>query len=213
VAMYRQLALACLAVALTAGIAGCGSSAGSGSADPLATDSVTTIIDAATANTIAAQSFTISGGTSENLSVDLTIVHGQGCSGTIVQGSTRWKLIWIGQTVYAHTGSMPANEWEKGASNTSSLQGLLDLCEPSSLLAALADASGSSATRSVTVYHGQPALTLTLTGTDQGNSQPGSIIVTDTQTPVLLDISQPGTGHFTFTGYGAAKTITPPAAS
>jgi hypothetical protein len=211
--MFRQIALACLAVALTAGITGCGSSGGSGSADPLATDNVTTIITEATADTIAAQSFTMSGGPSASVSVDLTIVRGVGCSGTIVQGTTKWTLIWTGNTVYAHSAQMPTNEWMRGTSNQSNLQGLVDLCMPSSLLAPLSASAATSAARSVTVFDGQQALALSLAGTDQGNSQPESIIVTDTQTPLLLDISQPGTGTLTFTGYGAAKTIAPPAAS
>ena len=211
VAMFRQLTLAYFAVALTAGITGCGSSGGSGGTGPLASDSAATILTEATANTIAAQSFTMSGGTTGQ-SVDLTIVRGLGCSGTIVQGTTKWKLIWIGKTIYAHQSGMPANEWMRGASSASNLQGLIALCQPSSLLGSLATSGVSSATRSVTVYGGQPALSLTLPVT-QNNVQPGSIVVTDTQTPVLLDISEPGTGHFTFTGYGATKTIAPPAAS
>jgi hypothetical protein len=211
--MFRQVALPCLAVALTAGIIGCGSSAGSGSTDPLEPDSAATIITEAKANTIAAQSFTVSGGTSASLSVDLTIVRGQGCAGTIVQGSTKSKLIWIGTTVYAHTASMPTDEWMRGASTASNVQGLLDLCKPGTLLAALSASGISSATRSVTVYDGQSALALSLPGTEQDNNEPGSIVVTDTQDPVLLNISEPGSGNFTFTGYGATKTITPPAAN
>jgi hypothetical protein len=211
--MFRQVALACLAVALTAGIAGCASSGGSGTADPLAPVSVTTIITEAKANTIGAQSFTVSGGTSASLSVDLTIVRGQGCTGTIVQGTTKSHLIWIGKTVYAHTATMPANEWMRGASSASDIQGLINLCKPSSLLAPLSASGFSSATRSVTVYDGQPAVAFTLPGTAQHNGQPGSIVVTDTQAPVLLNISESGSGNFTFTAYGAAKTITPPAGS
>ena len=207
-AMFRQLALAFLAVALTAGIIGCGSP---GSASPLASDSVTAIFAEATDNTIAAQSFTIAGGTSASLFVDLTIVRGLGCSGTIFQGTTTSKLIWVGPTVYEHTSGMPTNEWMEGASTSSALQGLIDLCNPSSLLAPLTATGISSATRSVTVYHGQPALSLTLPGTQQDPSQTGSIVVTDTQEPLLLDISEPGSGAFAFTGYGATKTITPPA--
>jgi hypothetical protein len=210
VAIFRQPALAFLAVALTAGITGCGSS---GSASPLAADSVTTIFIQATNNTIAAQSFTIAGGTSASLFVDLTIVRGLGCSGTIYQSTTTSKLIWIGQTVYEQTSGMPANEWMKGPSTASAVQGLIDLCNPSSLLAPLTAAGVSSATRSVTVYHGQPALALTLPGTQQDPSQTGSIVVTDTQKPLLLDISEPGSGAFAFTGYGTTKTITPPASS
>jgi hypothetical protein len=60
------------------------------------------------------------------------------------------------------------------------------------------------------VYHGQPALALTLPGTEQDPSQTGSIVVTDTQKPVLLNVSEPGSGAFAFTGYGATKTIAPP---
>lgn len=206
-AMFRQPALAYLAVALTAGITGCGSS---GSASALASDSATTIFAEATANTIAAQSFTIAGGTSSSLFVDLTIVRGLGCSGTIVQGTTTSKLIWIGKTVYEHTSGMPANEWMRGASTASGVQGLIALCNPSSLLAPLSATGISSATRSVTVYHGQPALALTLPGTEQDPSQTGSIVVTDTQKPVLLNVSEPGSGAFAFTGYGATKTIAPP---
>lgn len=208
--MFRQLALAFLAVALTAGITGCGSS---GSAGPLASDSTTTIFTEATANTIAAQSFTIAGGTSASLFVDLTIVRGLGCSGTVVQSTTTSKLIWIGQTVYEHTSVMPANEWMRGASTASGVQGLIALCNPASLLAPLSTAGVSGATRSVTVYHGQPALALTLPGTQQDPSQTGLIVVTDTQTPVLLEISEPGFGAFSFTGYGATKTIAPPGPS
>jgi hypothetical protein len=209
--MFRQVALVYLAAALAAGIAGCGSSGGSGDG-PLAPDSVTTIITEAKANTIAAQSFTISGGPA-SLSVHLTIVRGLGCTGTIVQGITKSKLIWIGKTVYAHTAGMPANEWMRGTSSASNVQGLLALCTPSSFLAALSGPGVSNATRSVTVYDGQPALAISLPGTGQGNGQSGSIVVTDTATPVLLNISAPGSGSFTFTGYGAAKTIAPPAAS
>ena len=204
--MFRRLAVACLAGALTAGITGCGSSSGS----PLASDSVATIISEATANTIAAQSFTLSGGTSASHSVDLTIVRGLGCSGTIVQGTATAKLIWIGKTVYAHSAGMPANTWMRGADDLASVQGLIALCRPSSLLAPLSAAGVSGATRSVTVYDGQPALALTLPGTEQDPGQTESIIVTDTPKPVLLDISDPGVGEFTFTGYGAAKTIAPP---
>jgi hypothetical protein len=148
-------------VALAAGITGCGSTGGSGSADPLASDNVTTIIAEATADTIAAQSFTMSGGPSASLSVDLTIVRGLGCSGTIVEGTTKWKLAWIGKTVYAHSAQMPANEWMRGPSSQSDLQGLIGLCIPGSLLAPL-NASVANATRSVTVYDGQQALALTL---------------------------------------------------
>lgn len=213
-AMFRQVVLAYVAVALTAGITGCGSSGGSGSTGPLASDSVTTIITEAKANTIAAQSFTVSGASSASLSMDLTIVRGLGCTGTIVQGTTKSRLIWIGKTVYAHTAGMPANEWMRGASSASNVQGLIDLCKPSSLLAPLSASGIGSATRSVTAYDGQQALALALPGTNQGgNGQPGSIVVTDTKTPVLLKISEPGTGSLTFTGYGAQTMIAPPATS
>jgi hypothetical protein len=76
----------------------------------------------------------------------------------------------------------------------------------------LSAAGVGAATRSVAEYHGQPALALTLPGTQQDPSLTGSIIVTDAQKPLLLDISEPGSGAFTFTGYGVTKTIAPSAA-
>jgi hypothetical protein len=194
-------------------VAGCGSSGASGGGSPLAPDSATTIITEATANTLAAQSFTISGGTAASLSIALTIVRGVGCTGTITQGATEEKLVWVGKTVYGQKAGMPANEWMKGASTDANVQSLIGLCEPSSYLDPLLSVSGvSSATRSVTVYGGQPALSLSLPATSQGNDKPAVIVVTNTKTPLLLNIAEPGSGNFTFTGYGAAKTIAPPAA-
>jgi hypothetical protein len=207
-ALLRPVVLASVAVALVAGAAGCGS----GNSGPLGADSVAAIVAEAKANTIAAQSFTVSGGeSSAGLSVNLTIVSGLGCTGTITQGAGNTStLIWTGKTVYAHAKGLPANEWMKGTSSDSDLQGLLTLCRPSTILASL-DASGvTSASRSVTVYDGQPALSLSLPGTADG--QGGTIVVTDTATPVLLNISQPGSLSLGFSSYGAAKTITPPAA-
>jgi hypothetical protein len=206
--MSRRLALAFLAVALAAGAAGCGSSGGG---DPLAPDSTTAIIAEAMTNTVAARSVTISGGASATQSVDLTFVRGVGCTGTITQGATTSTLIWIGKAVYAHSAGAPANQWMRGTSSDPSLQGLLALCVPSSILAPLSPSAFSGATRSATVVGGQPALALTPPGS--GTSGPGTVIVSDTATPVVLAITSPGHGSLTFSGYGAAKTITPPSAS
>jgi hypothetical protein len=210
--MFRRRALGYLTVLLTAGIAGCGSSGGSGSTSALASDNVATIISEATTNTIAAQSVTVSGDISATFSFDVTIVRGLGCKGNVDLGAVKWKLIWVGKTVYAQSGSMPAGEWMRGASTASNVQGLINVCNPSVLLEPLSASGISSATRSVTVYDGQPALTLALPGTAKNNDQPGAIVVTDTQTPVLLNLSVPGAGKISFAGYGEVTTISPPAA-
>ena len=207
-AVLRQLVLASVVIALAAGVTGCGS----GNNGPLGADSAAAIIAEAKANTIAAQSFTVSGGeSSSGLSVDLTIVRGLGCTGTITHGPGNTStLIWTGTTVYARTKGLPANEWMRGTSSDSGLQGLLSFCKAGSLLASL-DASGvTSVTRSVTTYGGQPALSLSLPGT--AGAQGGTIVVTDTATPVLLDIAQPGSLNLAFSRYGATKSIAPPAA-
>ena len=104
---------------------------------------------------------------------------------------------------FREPAGMATDEWMRGASTASSMQGLIDLCNPNSLLAPLSASGVSGATRSVTMYHGQPALALTLPGTQQDPSPTGSIIVTDTPKPLLLDISEPGSGAFAFTGYEA----------
>jgi hypothetical protein len=207
-AMSRRFA-PLLVVALTAGITACGSS-GSGSG-PLASDSASTILSVATNNTLASSSFTISGGTDAKVSVDLTIVRGIGCTGTITQPTGKSKFIWIGKTAYAQTSSMPANEWMRGNSSAADLQGLTNLCRPAGYLAPLLNASGaSSATKTNTVYQGQQALTLSIPG---ANGEPGTIIVTDTGIPLLLSVSEPDAGSFTFTRYDAATTIAPPKAA
>jgi hypothetical protein len=137
-------------------------------------------------------------------------VRGQGCSGTIVQGATTGKLIWPGQTVYAHTARMPTNEWMRAASSVADIQGLIDLRKPGSLLAPLTASGLSNAARSVTPYDGQSALAFTWP--DPVNGQPWSIVVTDARTTVLPNISQRGYGNRTFTGYRSTTTIAPPAA-
>ena len=149
-----------------------------------------------------------------SLSIDLTIVRSVGCTGTITRGTTESKLIWVGKTVYGQKAGMP-NQWLRGASTDADLQGLISVCQPSSFLDPLLSVSGvSSATRSVTMYHGQPGPCRSpLPETSQDNGKPAIIVVTDTATPLLLNIAEPGSGNFTFTGYGAAKTIAPPAAS
>jgi hypothetical protein len=208
-AMFRRVA-PFIAVAVTVGIAACSSSGGIGGSGPLASESVKTIRAQATANTLAAQSFTISGSAATSSSVDLMIVHGVGCSGTISQSTGTSKFIWIGATAYAHTASMPANEWMKGSSSQADLQSLINLCKPASYLDPLLNVSGAdSATAATTVYKGQSALTLSLPGT---NGETGSV-VSDARKPLLLDVSEPGSGSFTFSGYGATETITAPASS
>jgi hypothetical protein len=208
--MFRQVGV-CLAIAVAAGITGCGSPGPTG---PLASASVAAIIADATSNTLAAQSFTISGGTSATSAVDLTIVRNVGCTGTITHGTSKARFILIGATAYAHSAGMPADEWMKGSSSQASIQNLVNLCKPSSFLTPLLTATGvSSATRSDTVYDGQQALSLSIPGTAADGNQPATIVVTDTQAPVLLKIAQPGSGDFTFTGYGAAATIVAPTAS
>jgi len=207
VATFRRLALECIVVLLAAGITGCGSSGGSGSPGPLASDNVATIIAQATTNTIAAQSspyrrylFEFLLRRDDRPRPGLLRHHPRGRSQAHLGREDRVRAL-----------GEPANQWMKGASSASDIQGLINVCNPSTLLEPLSASDISNATRSVTVYDGQPALTFTLPETDVGTSQPGSIVVTDTQTPVLLNISVPGSGDFTFTAYGVTKTITPPA--
>jgi hypothetical protein len=193
--------------ALAAGTAACGSSGNSGSGDPLASESVATIIAQAKAYTIAAQSVTMSGQPNSSTSVSLAIVPSEGCTGTVTRGTAKSQLILDGNTVYEHTEGMPANQWMKGTA--ASEAGLASLCQLGTLLAPLSSSAVTSATRSVTVYAGQPALTLS--GSDQATGKPGSVTVTDTAEPVLLNITGAG-GSLSFTGYGATKKIDPPSA-
>jgi hypothetical protein len=212
--MFRQIALASSLIALAAGITACGSSGSGGGSSPLASDTVATIIQQATANTLQSQSFTISGGTTGSATIHMTIVRTVGCAGTITQGAAVQKLVWVGKTVYGQKTGMPANQWQRGTSTDADLQSLISVCEPSTYLDPLLTTSGgTNASRSVTVVGGQPALTLSLPASNQSTGKPATIVVTNTPAPLLLSITEPGSGNFTFTGYGAAKTITPPSAS
>jgi hypothetical protein len=194
-------------IALGAGLAGCGSPGSPGSAGPLAQDSAAAVIELAKAHTAAAQSVTVAGRPGPGISVDLAIVPGAGCTGTVTQRGTTSRLIVDGSTVYAHTAGMPANEWERGSA--ASQPGLAGLCQLATILAPLSASSVAGAARSVAVHAGQPALTLS--GTDPATGKPVSVTVTDTAEPVMLSITGAG-GSLSFTGYGATKKIEPPSA-
>lgn len=207
-ALFRRQGLACLVTALAAAAAGCGSPGNPGSGDPLASESTATIIAQAKAYTIAAQSVTMSGRPNSGLSVNLAIVPSTGCAGTITRGATTATLILDGATIYEHTQGMPASQWMRGTA--ASQAGLASLCQLGTLLASLSASAVTDATRSVTVYAGQPALTLS--GSDQATGKPGSVTVTDTAQPVLLNITGSG-GTLSFTRYGETKEIDPPSAA
>jgi hypothetical protein len=198
------VAPACLAIALAAAIAGCGSSGGG----PLASDSDATIIALAKADTIAAQSVTMSGRPTSSISVNLAIVPGTGCAGTITQGTTKSRLVLVGNTIYAHTDGMPTKVWMKGTAASQAV--LAALCQLESVLAPLSASTVTSAKRSVTLYAGQPALTLSWI--DGATGQSSSLTVTDTAAPLLLSITE-GSASISFAGYGATKKIDPPSAS
>ena len=203
-ALFRRVALACLAIALAAAIAGCGSSGGG----PLGSDSVATIIALAKADTIAAQSVTVSGRPTPSMSLNLAIVRGTGCTGTVTQGTRKSRLVLVGNTIYAHTDGMPAKVWMRGTA--ASQAGLASLCQLESVLAPLDASTVTSANRSVTAQAGQPALTLSWT--DGASGQSSSVTVTDTAAPLLLSIAE-GSASISFAGYGATKKIDPPSPS
>lgn len=211
-----------LTAAVVASAAACGSSA---SSDPLAGLTSKQIASQAVTGTEAASSVRIHGQTSDSgqtLSVDLTIVKGKGCQGTLSEGSVgSFKLVYTGGTVWV----LPDSQFYQASKVPAAVQAILDgkylevkstangigsianLCTMSTLLGQLTKDAGT--TKGVkTTLNGQPAVKIT------DNTGAGYAYVTDTAPPRWLQITKPGAsgGSLSFS-YGTTSTITTPPAS
>jgi len=211
-----------LTAALSAGAAACGSSA---SSDPLAGLTSTQIARQAVTGTEAASSVRIYGQGSDSgqpLSIDLTIVKGKGCQGSLSEGSVgSFKLVYTGGTVWVlpdskfyQSNNVPAavtsilnGKWLEVKGTTSGIGTIANLCTMSTLLGQFTGDAGN-AKGVKTTLNGQPAVKIT------DNTDKGYAYVTDTAPPQLLQVTKPGAGGGTINfSYNTATTITPPPAS
>jgi hypothetical protein len=226
---------AALAAALAGGLAACTAATSTGPAgsrspaaggDPLAGLSADDIATQAWANTKAAASVHVTGSGTDSgkpLTFSLTLVKGQGCTGTMSEGTAgSFQIVMVGKTVWikpdrafwkSNGGNDPATlsivsgKYVKDTAGTG-LGAMSTLCDLDNWIGAIDQATGMVKGMTATV-NGQRALQLKDTG------DTASAFVSDTAKPVLVRLADPspGGGTFNFTGYGAVTAITAPPAS
>jgi len=148
----------------------------------------------------------------EKESLSLTVVRGQGCSGTISEaGIGTIGLVWIGKTVWVHVSTLPANEYVKTDTSNPAVKQATSACLMSNFLSTVTVTGNPAGTRATTVISGQHAVVVTVLDTTDNKNE--SAYVTDSAKPLLLRISEPGTGLVNFTGYGATRSLTAPPSS
>jgi hypothetical protein len=227
----------------SAAVATTGSSAGSSatsasasaSASPASTGKLTgtaatALVTKAVANTKAAPSVVVKGtgvstGTAgQTVTFDLTLVQKAGCQGTIAQSKTEtFQLVETGGSVWlkpstAYYASLKiskaalalvADKWIKVKSTDAQIGDLPKICSFSGLFGSLKTPTGASYVATPTTYQGQSAYEVTQAG------QQGYAYVTNSATPMLAKLAEPGTsgGVITFAEYSTPLTITPPSAA
>jgi hypothetical protein len=211
-----------------------GSSA-SASASPASTakltgTAATALVTKAVANTKAAPSVVVKGtgvstGTAgQTVSFDLTLVQKAGCEGTIAQSKTEtFQLVETGGSVWlkpsaAYYASLNIgkaalalvnDKWIKVKSTDSQIGDLPKICSFSGLFGSLKTPTGASYVATPTTYQGQAAYEVTQSG------QQGYAFVTNSATPMLAKLAEPGAngGVITFSEYSTPLTITAPSAA
>jgi hypothetical protein len=211
------------------------SASASASASPASTGKLTgtaatALVTKAVANTKAAPSVVVKGtgvstGTAgQTVTFDLTLVQKAGCQGTIAQSKTEtFQLVETGGSVWlkpsaAYYASLKiskealalvADKWIKVKSTDAQIGDLPKICSFSGLFGSLKTPTGASYVATPTTYQGQSAYEVTQSG------QQGYAFVTNSATPMLAKLAEPGTsgGVITFTEYSTPLTITAPSAA
>lgn len=233
VAAVAALSACCLAAAACSSTTSSTGTAASPSStpDPLAGLTAAKIQAEAIANAEAAPSLTLAGTVSQSgqsYNVDLGIKRGQGCTGTVEEGSSgSFKLIVIGKTIYLNpdnrfwttAGGSGASaiialvngRYIKTTTSDKNTAGLTDVCNISKMLAPdKASGTVTDTKGTVTTLNGIRVLQL--------KSSDGSAgYVTDTSKPELVEAIAPkgaknGSGKITVS-VGAPVTLTAPPAS
>jgi hypothetical protein len=207
----------------------------SSSASPAGTGKLTgtaatALVTKAVTNTKAAPSVVVKGtgvstGTAgQSVSFNLTLVQKAGCQGTISQSPTEtFQLVETGGSVWlkpsaAYYASLKLDKaalalvndkWIKVKSTDAQIGDLPKICSFNGLFGSLKTPTGASYVATPTTYQGQPAYEVTQSG------QQGYAFVTNTSTPMLAKLAEPGAngGVITFTEYSTPLTITAPSAA
>jgi hypothetical protein len=219
----RRLLPVTVFAAVIAGAAACGSS---GSTDPLAGLTAQQIATKAVAATEAAPIARVTGSgtdSGQTITVDLTLVHGKGCDGTLGEGNLgSLTLIDDGPTTWilpdskfyktsgapASVAALLAGKYLETASSNSDVASLSQLCSMSKLLSQFTVDAGSGK-GTLTTVNGQSAVEI------NDKTGAGHAWVTDTAAPELLRIEKPGSsgGEINFTYPASAPAPAAPPAS
>jgi hypothetical protein len=227
----RLTPITVLAAALAVGTAACGASGGSpgpgSSADPLAGLTSQQIAKRAVADTEAAPSVRVVGGGSDSsgqaFTVDLALVRGKGCEGTVAEGKQgSFQLIYNTTTVwllpdsafYKSTGIPAAvltrlkGKYLELKASGSGLAGIAGICTMSRLLSQFTLDAGP-AKGIMTTINAHPAIKIT------DKTRTGYAYVSDMAAPELVRIEKAGSGggRIDFGYYAAPVAIIPPPAS
>ncbi|HEY6790644.1 MAG TPA: hypothetical protein VI365_25385 [Trebonia sp.] len=209
-----------------------GSPAASGSTpeggDPLAALSADAIGNKAVAGTLAASTVHVTGKGSDAgtpLTFSLTIAHSADCDGSFSEGAKgAFQMILIDKTVWmkpddtfwkVNGGSTPAvlsilsGKWIEDSTSSDGLGSMSTLCSLNGLFGSLKSKATGLVKGTTGTVDGQRTLQL------KDGAAAGSLYVSDTATPLMVRISDPGSGGGTFdlTDYGASASITAPPAS
>lgn len=198
------------------------------SKDPLAGLTSSQIAARAVTDTESAGSVHVTGtasksGKEKKLSFDLTVVRGKGCTGSITESKDGFRIVYLGKNVWmlpnqAFKKSISggnsamlaflAGKWLKVKVKSSGFGSVASMCNLSKLLAGFSfPIPGGLIKGSTATINGQRAVKLK----DSGDS--AYIYVSDAAKPEMIRVVDPGSGEFSFTGYGAPVTITAPPSS
>ncbi len=235
------VAVSCLAAAACSGGSGTASTGAGGASsvsatpsasstgDPLASLTGKQIVTKAVANATAASSLTMAGtvnNSGETFSLSLGFKRGQGCAGTMTEGSKgSFKLIVIGTTAYLNPDAkfwksnagaeadaviaLVNGRYIKASTSNANMAGLAKMCDISQMLGSL-KVTGTVTKGPVSTLNGTRVLQLR-------DSKGGVMYVTDTSTPQIVEIVKAkdtgdGSGKVTLS-VGAPVTLVAPPSS
>ncbi|MFF3911182.1 hypothetical protein ACFYZJ_35750 [Streptomyces sp. NPDC001848] len=161
----------------------------------------------------------------QTIDMDITLVSGKGCKGSMTAGKGSVKVTLIGTTMWlkpdrafwtANGGNDPtvlamvADKWIKTSKTGDMGSSMSGLCNLNKMLADEVGDTNDLQKGGTTTVNGQPALRLKATG------DPSVLDVSDTADPRPLrmtDVRSSGRGTLNFTDYNSPVNLTPPPAS
>lgn len=225
--MRPSLRTCVLGLAATAALAGCGSSSSSGgSSNGVASKSADQILAQAKTATSGAKSVHVSGSTVSNgtpVTLDLSLVAGQGGTGTFSQSGLSVQLIATSNTIYlngtkafwekfggAAAAQLLAGKWLKASASNSSFAGIAQLADFHKLIGSALDQHGSLAKGGTSTVNGQSVVGV------KDTTQGGTLYVATTGQPYPVQLAKTSgadSGKLNFDKWNQTVTISPPSSS